>query len=70
MLLVGLVGLLLERDLLVRVGSIPLLDQRADHVAVVLALDVRDGAAAVEALLCVGAGGRTASTATSGKGKG
>jgi hypothetical protein len=47
-LLVGLVGLLLERDLLVRVGSIPLLNERTDNVAVVLALHVRDGSAAVK----------------------
>ena len=49
-LLVGLVGLLLEGDLLVRVRGVPLGDQRADDVAVVLALDVGDGTAAVQAL--------------------
>ena len=42
-LLVGLVGLLLEGHLLARVRLVPLGDRRADHVAVVLALDVGDG---------------------------
>ena len=39
---VGLVGLLLERRLLVRVGGVPLLEERPDGVGVVLALDVGD----------------------------
>ena len=70
-LLVGLVGLFLEGDLLVRVGGIPLFDQGTDNVAVVLALDVGDGAAAVEALFGVAAASaaRGAASATTG-GKG
>jgi hypothetical protein len=48
MLLVSLVRLLLEGDLLVGVRGVPLCNQRTDNVAVVLALDVGDGTAAVE----------------------
>ncbi|MCY1225284.1 hypothetical protein D9M72_374740 [compost metagenome] len=67
-LLVGGVSLFLERDLLVRVCGVPFFNEGTDDVAVVLALDVGDGATAVEALFSVAAAtpARSAASATTG----
>ena len=67
-LLVGLVGLLLERHLLVGVLGVPPVDQWLCHPAVVLALHIRDGTAAVETVGCVTATGCGAAPATAATG--
>jgi hypothetical protein len=70
MLLVRGVGLLLEGDLLVGVRCVPLFHEGTDDVAVVLALNVGDGAAAVEALFCVAAASARGSASATAGGKG
>jgi hypothetical protein len=76
MLLVRLVSLLLEGNLLVRVGGIPFFDQGADNVAVVLALHVGNGTAAIKVVGSVAAPGTSAAAraapaaATGGQGQG